>query len=176
MLLCLFAALQSVAFLFTGRTPQVKCLQNATGCLNDGDSIGCNWQPPYTLNSYDAEFGLVCERKYLASLLTTGYFAGYALGAFSSGQLADYYGRKPTSLWTLLLTFAFQIGSSFVPTYEWMFVTRFGLGVAFGGVTNVTFTWFIEFFTPSHRNVVVSVLFVTYAFFCALNPALGMVE
>jgi predicted MFS family arabinose efflux permease len=167
------AAMQSMAFLFTGRTPTVVCATSVGGCRDDGSSAGCSWMPNYTLNSYVAEFGLVCGRQYLASLLTTGYFAGYALGAFVGGQLCDLLGRKPISVAALLLTCVFQVGSGFVPSFQLLFAARVGLGITFGGVSNATYTWFVEFFEPQHRSIVVSAIFTSYAFFCSLNSALG---
>ena len=167
------AAMQSVAFLFTGRRPKVTCNSTIMGCVSDGNRHGCSWEPDYTFDSYVAEFGLVCKKEYLDSLLTTGYFAGYALGAFIAGKFCDSHGRRPVSLVALILTCLAQIISGVVPNYEMLFAARFALGVAFGGVSNATYTWFVEFVCPSDRSLVVSILFTTYALCCSLNSALA---
>lgn len=67
-------------------------------------------------------------------LTLTAYFAGFALTQLVCGPLTDAYGRRPVTLWFLLLYLGATVMATWAPTVEWLIVARLvqGVGAAVG--------------------------------------------
>jgi MFS family permease len=157
-----------MAFLLTGRSPKAVCSSEAAGSCKD-NGANCHWTPINTIDSYAAEFEMVCAQEYLRPLMTTIYFAGYAIGALVLGQLSDKYGRKPVTILALVGLAATQISTAFSPSLEVLAFLKILLGFQYGGLAGCQYTWVVEFMTPQHRALVVAVFFATWAVLVCLN-------
>lgn len=50
-----------------------------------------------------SEWGLVCDRKYLVSVVEMCFLAGAAIGSICSGWVSDRYGRRHTLMILILM-------------------------------------------------------------------------
>jgi MFS family permease len=159
-----------MSFLFVGRPPKASCSAEAVGsCKDDGSQSFCHWSPSNSLDTYAAEFQMVCSQDYLQALITTIYFAGYGVGSLMIGQLSDKHGRKCVTIITLVGLTAVQIITAFAPNYQVLACLKFALGFLYGGVVGAQYTWVVEFMTPNHRALVVAVLFACWGLLNCLN-------
>ncbi|XP_029643865.2 solute carrier family 22 member 3-like [Octopus sinensis] len=65
---------------------------------SNSSKLQCSYGRKFLTENFStivSEFDLVCERKWLKSTLQSVYFAGYLVGSFVTGILADRIGRKP---------------------------------------------------------------------------------
>ncbi|KAK6925397.1 Major facilitator, sugar transporter-like [Dillenia turbinata] len=82
-----------------------------------------------------AEWGLVCDRKFLAAMPASLFFLGSLLGSFMYGKLADsWLGRKKAMLVSCLLTSITSFITSLSPNV-WVYVAlRFANGFFRSGI------------------------------------------
>jgi len=100
-----------------------------------------------------AEWSLVCDRAFLAPLLTTTYFCGVMLGGVIFGGLSDRFGRKWIMLFCLYTQCAIGIGLHFVKKLIVFMGLRFFQGVLIQGLQCVTYSMIMELFCPSWRTL-----------------------
>ncbi|EOY21511.1 Organic cation/carnitine transporter1, putative [Theobroma cacao] len=82
-----------------------------------------------------AEWGLVCDRKFLAALPASLFFVGSILGCAFYGRLADAcFGRKKTLLLAFILTFTTTFITSLSPNVWIYALLRFANGFARSGI------------------------------------------
>ncbi|CAH0725401.1 unnamed protein product, partial [Brenthis ino] len=80
-----------------------------------------------------SDFGLICEKSWLASLTQTILMLGLVIGVSLFGWMSDRYGRRVALLLSTFLNILSMIPTSFV-TQFWMFnALRFVSGIASGG-------------------------------------------
>ncbi|MCI0184243.1 MFS transporter [Sulfoacidibacillus ferrooxidans] len=97
----------------------------------------------YTLPAIVATFALTTIQ---AGSIATATMIGTWLGAYVFGFLADYFGRVKTFTYSILV-YALATGiSAFSPSYEYLMILRFLVGVGIGGefgigMALVTETW-----------------------------------
>ncbi|KAK1256541.1 Organic cation/carnitine transporter 1 [Acorus gramineus] len=86
-------------------------------------------------SSIIAEWGLVCDRKFLASLPASMFFLGSLFGSALNGRLADtHLGRKKTVLLSCILTSVTAFLTSLSPNV-WVYTfLRFSNGFARSGI------------------------------------------
>ncbi|EYU22280.1 hypothetical protein ABFS82_09G004300 [Erythranthe guttata] len=82
-----------------------------------------------------AEWGLVCDRRFLAALPTSVYFLGSLIGSAVFGRLADgSFGRKKSVLISCLLTSITIFLTSLSPNIWIYSLLRFANGVSRAGI------------------------------------------
>lgn len=82
-----------------------------------------------------AEWGLICNHKFLAAIPTSLFFLGSLLGSGVSGRLADaYLGRKKTVVISCILTSATAFLTSLSPNLCIYALLRFANGFARSGI------------------------------------------
>ena len=82
-----------------------------------------------TLARHVLQWGLVCERAYIAPLVTTVYFCGVMLGGVIFGGLSDRLGRKWVMLFCLYSQCTIGIGLHFVQRLAVFMGLRFVQGI-----------------------------------------------
>ena len=82
-----------------------------------------------TLTRHVLQWGLVCERAYIAPLVTTVYFCGVMLGGVIFGGLSDRLGRKWVMLFCLYSQCTIGIGLHFVQRLAVFMGLRFVQGI-----------------------------------------------
>merc|ERR1719361_552162 len=98
-----------------------------------------------------AEWGLVCNRQYVAPLITTVYFCGVMLGGIIFGSLSDRYGRKYMMLVCLYTQCLIGVGLHFVRRLVVFIGLRFIQGIFIQGLQCVTYSMVMELFAPQYR-------------------------
>ena len=79
--------------------------------------------------SYLFQWELVCDKAYIAPLVTTVYFCGVMLGGVIFGGLSDRYGRKWMMLFCLYSQCLIGIGLHFVQRLPVFMGLRFVQGI-----------------------------------------------
>lgn len=89
-----------------------------------------------------SQWQLVCERRYLRSLIATLYFCGVTIGAVVCGLQADRYGRRPVMLICLYTQGLLGVSLYFTQAFEIFVAVRFIQGF-FVQVRNQNETMFL---------------------------------
>ncbi|XP_040579995.1 solute carrier family 22 member 7 isoform X2 [Lepeophtheirus salmonis] len=100
-----------------------------------------------------AEWGLVCDRKYVGPLVTTIYFTGVMIGGVIFGYLSDRFGRKSVMLLCLYTQCLIGIALHFVRRLVIFMGLRFIQGVFIQGLQSSTYSMVIELFSPQYRTL-----------------------
>ncbi|XP_047939957.1 organic cation/carnitine transporter 1 isoform X1 [Salvia hispanica] len=126
--------------IFTDAQPQSwRCIGRECGGTTAASVCGLKpgtweWSGGST-SSTIAEWGLVCDRKFLAALPTSVYFLGSLIGSAVFGRLADgCLGRKRAVLASCLLTAATIFLTSFSPNIWIYSLLRFANGFSRAGI------------------------------------------
>ena len=99
------------------------------------------------------QWGLVCDRSFVASMVTTVYFCGVMFGGIIFGSLSDRFGRKNMMLVCLYTQCLLGIGVHFVRRLVVFIGLRFAQGVFIQGLQCVTFSMVMELFSPQYRTL-----------------------
>ncbi|KAF0288151.1 Organic cation transporter-like protein [Amphibalanus amphitrite] len=100
-----------------------------------------------------SEWGLVCDRKYLVSIITTLYFVGVMVGGLVFGALADRFGRQPMMLLCLYVQLILGAGLFFVRRLIIFIAVRVLQGFFVQGLQTTTYSMVMELFPPHHRTL-----------------------
>jgi len=92
------------------------------------------------------------DKEVVTSLLLIGAM----VGAFFAGKVADRIGRRPTVLITAVLFIIGVLGAAFSPTFAFLVVMRFVIGVAVGSASMVVPLYISEAAPPQIRGALVS--------------------
>ncbi|CAG9562564.1 unnamed protein product [Danaus chrysippus] len=143
---------QLVNVVFLLPNVQYTCLDEEA--YNQTNHCPCK-NPQYDLsdigNSVTSTFGLICEKRHLASLAQSTLQAGILVGSIFYGYLSDRYGRKIAVSAALFCEVVF-VSLSAVTTHFWLFVaTRFLMGTAVGGTMLCAFIMLVELSGKSFR-------------------------
>ncbi|CAH1788268.1 unnamed protein product [Owenia fusiformis] len=99
-----------------------------------------------------SQYDLVCDNDWMYTLPSTFFIIGLSIGSFTSGFIADRFGRKLTIILFTIVKLISITGAAFAP-YFWMFLAlRCVVGVATLG-TYVTY-WVLVFeaMPPGYRS------------------------
>ncbi|XP_053680696.1 organic cation transporter protein [Anopheles nili] len=120
-----------------------------------------------------AEFGLVCDRSHLASIVEMCFLAGAALGSVSSGWISDQFGRRHTLMWFALLQGVTGLALAFVTKLELFMGLRVVLGFASMSVAVVSFVLVVELVSGRYRTIIgiLNILPVALAYILAAGVA-----
>ncbi|KAL2555322.1 Organic cation/carnitine transporter 1 [Forsythia ovata] len=137
----IFDSHNTLVTIFTDAQPQGwKCIsplchQNASSSSVCGFKSGTWEWAAGNSSSTIAEWGLVCDRKFLAALPASLFFLGSLLGSAVYGRLADaFLGRKRTVLLSCLLTSATTFLTSLSPNVWIYSLLRFANGFSRSGI------------------------------------------
>ena len=86
--------------------------------------------------------------SYLPSIT----FIGELIGGVLWGWISDKYGRRISFIGTVALSTTFGLISAAAPSFAWLLLFRFILGVALGGNLSVDFVMFLEFVESKSRG------------------------
>ena len=89
-------------------------------------------------------------------LVTALLLVGAATGALAAGRAADRFGRRPTILITALVFIAGVLGAAFAPTFWFLVVMRFVIGLAVGSASMTVPMFIGELAPPRYRGAFVS--------------------
>jgi sugar porter (SP) family MFS transporter len=89
-------------------------------------------------------------------LVTGLLLVGAMVGAFGSGKLADLIGRRPVILFTAGVFVLGVLGAAFSPTFWFLVVMRFVIGVAVGSASMAVPLYISEVAPPRVRGALVS--------------------
>lgn len=110
------------------------------------------------LNFNNFQWDLVCDKKWVAAMVTTVQMAGVLVGCFVSGHLGDFIGRKPTFYVSQLLLVLFNVIAYFSVNVHMYAVVRFVLGM---GKLNRSIIWFCRITKFCHLYIV-AIMFIYY--------------
>lgn len=105
------------------------------------------------LSTFVTEEDLVCHKKSYVTHTVMSFMAGFMVGAFVAGVVADTLGRKKGLLMSLALHIVPNIAVSFVGDLLTFMCLRFLSGASVGGLLAVTFTMIMELVGPSYRMI-----------------------
>ncbi|XP_028792482.1 organic cation/carnitine transporter 1-like [Neltuma alba] len=117
------------------------CLNNSNSSSNSTGGSVCElvpgtweWINGHTSSTL-AEWGLICDRKFLAAIPSSFFFLGSLIGSAVFGRLADsWLGRKRTVLVSCILTSITAFATSLSPNVWVYAVLRFAMGFARSGI------------------------------------------
>jgi sugar porter (SP) family MFS transporter len=89
-------------------------------------------------------------------LVTSLLLVGAAVGAFGSGKLSDRIGRRSVILITALVFIVGVLGAAFSPTFGFLVVMRFVIGLAVGSASMTVPLYISEVAPPRVRGALVS--------------------
>ncbi|XP_064651408.1 organic cation transporter protein-like isoform X2 [Lineus longissimus] len=97
------------------------------------------------------QYELYCEKEWLIPVSQSCIMAGWLLGNFVFGSLADRFGRMRVIPVGFLMTFVIGLIMPFIPNYYAYLLFRFFLGVTTGGSYTVCFVLLLEYCGTKHR-------------------------
>lgn len=139
-------------------------------------------------------FGWLCDNMWLQSvavilprvqihfrisdrwigLLSTSIFFGMMIGAWMWGSYADAYGRRGPFNGTLFMTAIFGLLTGFAPSFSWLCLSLFGLGMGVGGSMPTDGTLFLENI-PKTRHYLLTSLSVFFSFGAVISSFLALI-
>ena len=120
-----------------------------------------------------AEFNLVCGNKFWIYLSQTIYLLGYVVGTFTSGVVADMFGRKPTIIAASFLAFIFSSAAAFSPSIIIFNLCRFLTAASSISLYYVSYTYCLEFVSDARKSFVTVIYGYTVSIGYALVPLLS---
>ncbi|XP_035780826.1 organic cation transporter protein-like [Anopheles albimanus] len=120
-----------------------------------------------------AEFGLVCDRAHLVSIVEMCFLAGAALGSVGSGWISDQFGRRHTLMGFALTQALTGLALGFVTSLELYMALRVVLGFASMSVAVVSFVLVVELVSGRYRTIIgiLNILPVALAYIMAAGIA-----
>ncbi|XP_074648850.1 solute carrier family 22 member 15-like [Tubulanus polymorphus] len=109
------------------------------------------FSPEYT--STITEWNFICNRKFIASIITSVFFVGNLIGATVFSQISDLFGRKIALLTSWAASMVLQFASSWAPTWVAYMALRFFTGIGAGGSLAVSTVVLSEFLGPKWRSL-----------------------
>uniref|UniRef100_A0A2M4CH71 Putative organic cation transporter n=1 Tax=Anopheles darlingi TaxID=43151 RepID=A0A2M4CH71_ANODA len=119
------------------------------------------------------EFGLVCDRAHLVSIVEMCFLAGAALGSVGSGWISDQFGRRHTLMGFALTQALTGLALGFVTSLELYMALRVVLGFASMSVAVVSFVLVVELVSGRYRTIIgiLNILPVALAYIMAAGIA-----
>lgn len=100
------------------------------------------------------EFGLVCDRAQMMSIVEMCFLAGAAMGAVGSGWISDQFGRRHTLMCFALIQAVTGFLLGFVTSLELYMALRVIIGFASMSVAVVSFVLVVELVSGKYRTII----------------------
>jgi MFS family permease len=111
---------------------------------------------------------------FQVSVLGSSSLLAAAVGAVTFGRIADVLGRKRIYGFEVLVLAAGAIASAFAPSFWWLVIFRFILGVGIGGDYPVSATIMSEYAGTKVRGMLVSLVFAMQGVGLIVGPLVAM--
>ncbi|XP_066934022.1 organic anion transporter 3-like isoform X1 [Clytia hemisphaerica] len=105
-------------------------------------------------NTIIYEFGLICDKAAIPTLIKTAQMVGMVIGAAVNGQLGDWFGRRKCILGSVVITSIFIFVESFSNGWQMMLACRFIVGAGIGAYQVLNLIYTLEFMGTSWRTIV----------------------
>ncbi|XP_045588887.2 organic cation transporter protein isoform X1 [Procambarus clarkii] len=99
------------------------------------------------------EWDLVCDRRYLASMVQSTYMGGVLAGAIILSELSDKFGRRTVSLVSSLGLIVMGVGVTFTTHYISFILLRFFIAAFTSGIFLPNFVILMEVVGPEGRTI-----------------------
>ncbi|XP_076439513.1 organic cation transporter protein-like [Babylonia areolata] len=109
-----------------------------------------------------SQFDLVCDRNIYKAHLNMAYFVGTFFGAFVSGYLTDWLGRKPVFFISSVIALALGVACAFPPTVEVLIVYRVPTAIFGMSIYGSAFVLVVELVGPQKRTRAATMLSVIW--------------
>ncbi|XP_048581006.1 organic cation transporter protein [Nematostella vectensis] len=152
-------ALQYGSLLFSFGTPRFHCADNNSTCEPNKCCNNCTtyaFDGPFI--SIVNEWSLLCDRRYIAAIVQSMFFAGQLVGSSCCGMVSDAFGRKRTMLLSSGLFASFSLGASFANGYILLGFLEFMVGFFLVSALLSEFTYVIELSATKRRTMIGSVV------------------
>nr|ACE75159.1 MFS transporter protein [Glyptapanteles flavicoxis] len=110
-----------------------------------------------------SEWDLVCDRKFLMSMVQPLTQLGILSGNLISGIVADKIGRKTPLMFALLIQALAGLATSFMPTFELFLIFKLISAVATGGTMLIGFSIVVEIISVHYRSSVLILYQISFA-------------
>ena len=168
----------SLSFILT-EPPVIRCVINNTVNKSVIDSCEITEGTPCTSWDYEkaetavSQFDLVCHNKFWIYLSQTIYLLGFVVGTFTSGVVADIYGRRPTIIVATLLSFIFSSAAVFSPSIVFFNILQFSTAASSISLYYVGYTYSMEIVPAQWKGFVTVMFGITMSCGYALTPLLA---
>ena len=172
----LFAAYHLVLSFFTGSVPEWRCngVNTSTFCrqhfnktIRQSDAFfseRCHlsrseWN--YTTDitySFVTEFGLDCQKAYLAAITSSSFYIGGITSAMVSGKISAMYGRKQPLIGFAIVCITTSIASSYVTNIRQLICLNLARGAGQVGAHYLLIIYQAELSPPKYRAILSTVL------------------
>lgn len=115
---------------------------------------GYEFDPSIFGQTVIAEFGLVCDRAKLMSIVEMCFLLGAAMGSVGSGWISDQFGRRHTLMWFALIQTITGFLLGFVTSLEVYMTLRVVIGFASMSVAVVSFVLVVELVSGRYRTII----------------------
>ena len=107
--------------------------------------------------------------NFQLGLFGTVTFVGMAIGALIGGSLADAIGRKRVFACAVLAYSLFSLASALAPSFQWLLLLRFVVGLGLGATVPVVYAMVAEFMPLALRGKALNLLDVFWGIGATLN-------
>ncbi|XP_058448439.1 organic cation transporter protein [Malaya genurostris] len=101
-----------------------------------------------------SEFGLICDREHMNSIVEMCFLAGAAMGSVGSGWISDQFGRRHTLMGFAMIQAVTGFLLGFVTSLEMYMALRVIIGFASMSVAVVSFVLVVELVSGKYRTVI----------------------
>lgn len=109
------------------------------------------------------------------ALIGSSSLIASALGALMVGRLSDVFGRKAMYGAVAVVMVLGALATAVAPSYAWLLVLRFVLGMAIGGDYPVSSTLMTEYANIRERGRMVAMMFLSYALGSIAGPLVALI-
>lgn len=103
------------------------------------------------------QWGLVCGRSWIASVITSVQMVGITVGAYLAGWLADSWGRKVSLYAWVLLGAVSNAVAAFSTSWQMFAALRLFIGLSVGGTVGMTYLYPFEFLNSKWRGSILGI-------------------
>ncbi|ELU07976.1 hypothetical protein CAPTEDRAFT_127727 [Capitella teleta] len=154
-LMQIFCAFHNIHNVYIGAEPSFKCIHGdkiLNSCLKNNVPCDRYAFPGDDFSSIVSEWNLICDQGYKADLVQSFYMAGFLIGSFLFGFIADSYGRRCVLYSTAFGVSLMTILSVMAPSYTVYVTLRCVTGMLSAGFGMVSFTYTSEVIGQSKRG------------------------